>query len=737
MAQRYTTVGGVKIRQEPAWKTYIDNYQGPIVYSGQPFVYKGKTRIVPRGALYLPEYDDEPAVLVLARNGEAIDINSIPMANSDQTPNKAKKSLNSATQMLDRAQKPGYQEQNKSFEIKKGLGQAIGNEGLYGGVKRAAGGAYSGVKAVGAGLLGTLTTGSLLPLLAGGLYGAKKVIGGALGGLGIAAGGIMKGIGNVTGITPAVGKAWGGLKSMVGMGGPTKAERAGPLTNGQFIDFEAKLFGYIDKEIDRDKRRLERMKRQSEYDEEAADESRGGERPGTPVRDGGSEKKPMSGLMKGLMVLGGIVTLVAAITAIVAYKDELLKIWDEYGTALKVAAGIITGLGIADAGASLLDMLPGGGGGPGRNPPPPPPPPGAPVRRNFTVDKDGKFFDRNGNEMRKGAALDTAKATHAQDLAKIKGGTKFAKAGALVKKFLKPFDPIVKKLPFIGAVLETVMSAGTLYDAYEDYEEEIKQAGGDKNKEKAAEEKLGTLVFREVGMQVGTAGGAALGSLAVPILGSIAGAIIGADVGVEIGQAAAQSYFKGGDFLEILGGLLKEKYKANIADQEKMAADQEKKGTQIRTRSGSESIAAYKAYAAGGGKMSQNEFSQQFTKGKIDEKGAPVADSATVAAPPPGDSVAAPPPGDYAGDYVVDNSQQAQPNDIWNAQHRFVKMVGAAADKAIITLPAKVLEGPPMVMPSPETGQGSAPGEIQTRPNDRTLNSASSNLNASRQMTYR
>ena len=530
------------------------------------------------------------------------------------------------------------------------------------------------------------------------------------------------------------------------MGGPTKAERAGPLTNGQFIDFEAKLFGYIDKEIDRDKRRLERMKRQSEYDKEAADESRGGDRPGTPVRDGGSEKKPMSGLMKGLLVLGGIIALGAVITAIIAYKDELLKIWDEFGTALKVGAGIITGLGIAGVVKDLFGGG-GGGGGPGRNPPPPPPPPGAPVRRNFTVDKDGKFFDRNGNEMRKGAALDTAKATHAQDLAKIKGGTKFAKAGALVKKFLKPFDPIVKKLPFIGAVLETVMSAGTLYDAYEDYEEEIKQAGGDKNKEKAAEEELGTLVFREVGMQVGTAGGAALGSLAVPILGSIAGAIIGADVGVEIGQAAAQSYFKGGDFLEILGGLLKEKYKANIADQEKMAADQEKKGTQIRTRSGSESIAAYKAYAAGGGKMSQNEFSQQFTKGKIDKKGAPVADSATVAAPPPGDSVVdtqsqqgQPEVGAQSQQgqpEVGAQSQQAQPNDIWNAQHRFVTLVGAAADKAIITLPAKVLEGPPMVMPSPEAGQGSAPGEIQTRPNDRTLNSASSNLNASRQMTYR
>ena len=122
MAQRYTTtVGGVKIRQEPAWKTYINDYKGPIVYSGQPFVYKGKTRIVPRGALYLPEYDDEPATLVLARNGEAIDINSIPMADSDQTSNKAKKSLNSATQMLDRAQKTSYQEQNKSFEIKKGF----------------------------------------------------------------------------------------------------------------------------------------------------------------------------------------------------------------------------------------------------------------------------------------------------------------------------------------------------------------------------------------------------------------------------------------------------------------------------------------------------------------------------------------------------------------------------------------------------------------------------------------
>jgi uncharacterized protein YqgC (DUF456 family) len=214
----------------------------------------------------------------------------------------------------------------------------------------------------------------------------------------------------------------------------------------------------------------------------------------------------------------------------------------------------------------------------------------------------------------KGAALESSKIAHAKDLADIKGGGKLAKAGALVTKFLKPFDPIVKKIPLIGTVLGTVMSAATLYDAYEDYEEEIKQAGGDKNKEKAAEEKLGTLVFREVGMLVGTSAGALIGSFVVPILGSIAGAVIGADVGVEIGQAASQAYFKGDDFLETLGGLLKVKYKANIEDQEKIAKMQKDKSEIIKARAGlGVAASAYKAYEADktitGEKMTQNDFS--------------------------------------------------------------------------------------------------------------------------------
>jgi hypothetical protein len=82
-----------------------------------------------------------------------------------------------------------------------------------------------------------------------------------------------------------------------------------------------------------------------------------------------------------------------------------------------------------------------------------------------------------------------------------------------------------------------------------------------------------------------------------------------------------------------------------------------------------------------------------------------------------------------SGESVADAKPQASASTI-DAR------VSEAADKAIITLPVKVLEGPPIVMPSREPGQGSAPGEIQTRPNDRTLNSASSNLNASRQMAY-
>ena len=707
MAQRYTIVGGLRTRKEPSWKTYINKYEGTIVYSGQPFVYKGKTRIVPRGALYLPEYDDMPAVLVLARNGEAIDINSIPMADSDQTPNKAKKSLRSATQMLDRAQKTGYQDENKPS-----------------GLKLATDGVFGGVKALGAGLLGTLATGSTLPLLAGGLYGAKKVIGGALGGLG----GIMKGIGNVTGITPAVGKAWGGLKSKVGMGGPTKAERAGPLTNDQFINFEEKLFGYVDKEIDRDKRRLERMKRQSEYDEEAADESRGGERPGTPVRDGGSEKKPMSGLMKGLMVLGGIVALGAAITAIVVYKDELLKIWDEYGLALKAGAAIITGLAIAGSGASLLDMLPGGGkkkppvGGAGGSNPPEMDKNGKPVRERHpkgAKNAAGKSIGGQFKSVEKGAVKDIIKSSIAKRAGKVIG-----KSIPLIGFALGAYDTVSRLIQkdhvgaaiaassaaasFIPVVGTAVSFAGAAANMIRDVYNDVYGVYPEKDDSGEVKERM-----EEIAQDTWAALGVKPGIKGVPALV------------LEYGKA-----LKSGNSQQKkrAGAALRTKLAGEKYSDEEIKAILGDAGAAARGKGNVDDLAA--SLAASKVESDADASSTDSTSSDSTGDGGKeraVADSATVAAPPPGDSV------------VDTQSQQGQPEVGAPPKPDSATIdakVSASADKAVITLPAKVLEGPPIIMPSPETGQGSSPGEIQTRPNDRTLNSASSNLNASRQMAY-
>ena len=704
MAQRYTTVGGVNLRQEPSWKTYINNYQGPIVYSGQPFVHEGKTRIVPRGALYLPKYDDEPATLVLARNGEAIDINSIPMADSDQTSNKAKKGLSSATQMLNRAQKPGYQEENKSFEIKKGLGQAVS-------------GAYRGTKALGAGLLGTLATGSTLPLLAG-----------ALGGLGIAAGGIMKGIGNITGITPAIGKAMGGLKSMVGMGGPTKAERASPLTNGQFINFEAKLFGYIDKEVNRDKRRLERMKRQSEYDEEAADESRGG-LPGTPVRDGGPEKKPMSGLMKGLLVLGGIIALGAAITAIIEYKDELLKIWDEFGTALKVGAGIITGLAIKNFLSNLGD---GGGGGGGR----------------YNNPKSGTGPDKTGlNRARHPAGT-------VIDGKKVGGQFMKVEKGAAVKEIIT--KSIGKRIA--GVAGQSIPVVGFALGGFDSISRLI------------------------AGDYVGAG-----------IAGTSAGASFIPTVGTAIAVAGAVTNMIRDVYNEVYGVYPEDDEPADVTDRMTEIADMAWAALNIKmTKPGSTEL--LREYATKDTPTLRRQAIMRLLPDKLKKEGytkeeiAAMLDSISITKQEGGnvnavtselaDTIAA-----NALSMLAKNKEaaDAEPSSSsstgWGGQERDVDngstgettqlgkpevdtqpqsgesvveasrqpqasasnidaKVSAAADKAVITLPAKVLEGPPIIMPSPEAGQGSAPGEIQTRPNDRTLNSASSNLNASRQMAY-
>ena len=733
IGQKKTSATGAKsstpaptnVKKELSWRSYIRSYSGPIVYSGQPFVYNGKTRIVPRGCIFLPEFGGEKAQLVIARNGEAVDINSIPMANSDQTPNKAKKGLSSATQMLNRAQKPS-QEENKSFEIRKGLGQAVG-------------GAYRGTKALGAGLLGTLATGSTLPLLAG-----------ALGGLGIAAGGIMKGIGNVTGITPAVGKAMGGLKSMVGMGGPTKAERASPLTNGQFINFQEKLFGYVDKEIDRDKRRLERMKRQSEYDEETADESRKGPRPGEPVRDGAPEKKPMSGLMKGLMVLGGIGALVAAITAIVAYKDELLKIWDEYGTALKAGAAIITGLAITGVVKNLLDNLGGGGGGGGGKPPRGggKPPPGAPVKTNrFTVDKDGTFRSLKTGKELKGEALTSSKAKHEKNLlaGKAKGGIK----GIITKSIGKRLAGVIgKSIPLVGfalggfdsirrlierdyvgsavaassAAASTIPFAGTsiaiagavtnmIRDVYKEvygvYPENDDPAGVVGRMEEIANE--------------------AWAALSLPIKNTkpvnIKEALLALQLTIQDNTGTGK-FYDGGLMKEAEdtarkaltdGGISNEEINSIIGSTKKKAMDPE---------SNNEINEMLKTLQASHTDDTDDDTYDDTYDDDDDDTSIsahPAAASPVVSHPTLRSSSPASP---SLGEPTRDNSALLPDS----ATTTIDANVSQAVDHAIITLPVKVLEGPPIIMP-PAATNTPTPTQIQTRPNDSSINSAERNIN--------
>ena len=718
IGQKKTSATGAKsstpaptnVKKELSWRSYIRSYSGPIVYSGQPFVYNGKTRIVPRGCIFLPEFGGEKAQLVIARNGEAVDINSIPMANSDQTPNKAKKGLSSATQMLNRAQKPS-QEENKSFEIRKGLGQAVG-------------GAYRGTKALGAGLLGTLATGSTLPLLAG-----------ALGGLGIAAGGIMKGIGNVTGITPAVGKAMGGLKSMVGMGGPTKAERASPLTNGQFINFQEKLFGYVDKEIDRDKRRLERMKRQSEYDEETADESRKGPRPGEPVRDGAPEKKPMSGLMKGLMVLGGIGALVAAITAIVAYKDELLKIWDEYGTALKAGAEIITGLAIAGGASKLLDMLPDGGGYRNKSSASPPPENGKP---------NAKPQPENGKPVRERHPAGTKNAAGKSIGGQFKSVEKGAVKEIIKKSILKRLGGIVRKsIPLIGfafGAMDTVerLIKGDVVGA------EIAAAGGAASFVPA----VGTAIAVAAGVsnlirdvyndvygvypekddsgevqeRMAEIAKDAWDSLSLPKTKPVNNALEAYAAIIKENTGPGKDEKAGAEYIEAAKGFARKELKASgVSDEEINSILGSIKNEAMKPESNNEMLKMLQDSIAKDAR-SPDDTDDTSTSAPDDAAASPVVSHPTLGSSSP----ASPSLGESPSLGMPKRDNSALLPD--SATTTIDANVSQAVDHAIITLPVKVLEGPPIIMP-PAATNTPTPTQIQTRPNDSSINSAERNIN--------
>ena len=115
-----------------------------------------------------------------------------------------------------------------------GTGKMVG--GALGGAGSIIGGTARGVGNVGAGILGTLATGSILPLLAGGYYGTKAIAGGAIRGIGRAAGGILGGVGTITGLDKLFGK-----KDRYDDTAGPRRDRGGLLSDSQFNEFSDRL----------------------------------------------------------------------------------------------------------------------------------------------------------------------------------------------------------------------------------------------------------------------------------------------------------------------------------------------------------------------------------------------------------------------------------------------------------------------------------------------------------------
>ena len=339
-----------KFTEEPSWKDYIRDYKGPIVYSGQPFVHEGVTRIVPRGMMFLPKFDDEPASLVVARNGEVVPIEEVPEAKKDQTPkrrkqaapedesSKRRKQAAPPVKKLESPSKP-----SASSSSKDGADEdESSNNSLFGGI----------MKRLGGGVAATIATDSTLPLLAG--------IGGA------AALPVKKAFGaGKDAISKFLYKKFGDKQPEAPAPAPGTADKVGSnyVSEKQFGEFSTKLMKYVNDEIDREVKRKAALERSYELQHEGDLESKATDKeaPGTAVRDTTAGKKKQSGLFKGMLVDAGLAALVGVVTEIIKYEEQLKKFFDEFGNAIQdaiVAIAAITGIGM------LKKLMDGGSSGP-------------------------------------------------------------------------------------------------------------------------------------------------------------------------------------------------------------------------------------------------------------------------------------------------------------------------------------------------------------------------------------
>ena len=227
------------------------------------------------------------------------------------------------------------------------------------------------------------------------------------------------------------------------------------VSQKQFDDFATKFYGYIDKDIAREKRRLESMERRDEIKREVADELKKGE-PEKEKKDS-LFSKFKSNLGKAFAANAPLI-MAGIFIAMKAFEDEINTAYDNIKNTINESLDSFKDImgGIALAGGALA--LGGGAAGimklltPGGKPSPKPvggPPssetekPGTSKKAKYKI-KDGKYYSIDKGTELKGAALESAQAA-------AKEAGKNVSKDVIKKSILKRMKGLIgKSIPVVG-----------------------------------------------------------------------------------------------------------------------------------------------------------------------------------------------------------------------------------------------------------------------------------------------
>jgi hypothetical protein len=661
-----------------SWKKYIDEYPGKIAYRGQQFTHEGKSYIVPSKAIYLYPFEGMPGQLVDQKNGENINISKLPLAREDNTPqkvkNEEKKNLKKAIESLSKSQK-----QTEDLETQTGsFGDRMRQRGK------------TALKYGVAGALGTavslFTGGSLLPIV------------GAL----------------------ALARRFGKKKEdQQPRGTPTRSVVGGILSEKQFDEFSNRLFGYIDKEVGREKRRLDRMQRQAELDREARLEAGGAPIiPGDPER--AATPKGKGGLLKGLAIAGGLLALGGAIFAIIKYKDDIVKLFDEFGTAIKYAAGIAAGLAVLGAASQFI---PKPSAPTPQAPTPKPTPttePGKPEGKAPPPEEPGKAKPAPG-EPERGPIKEVGKDGRVRyrdpKTGKFMKAPKEEVAKAVEKTVTKQASRLgTKMLPFgIGAAFGAAFAG--------------------------VDWLLGNKDPVDLAMQVVSGGTAAIPGAGIAAMIAVESARMGRSVYNDLYGDDQNPYPFESDMMndprmvaermpevaDAIRTALQEMFKKSEMSEEetKEIIDIAKSGGRL-TPDQRRKVSRDKDLQAKVNEIRNNLMDEKKLRTQLEgvsEKFGPAPTETPE--PPPAMSPTGNIPSPVRGGIEIGGNQYPsglpvqQYNELARQQYE-------SAANAPIVLPAKVLEGPPIVIPGADKN---LPDDIQTRPNDNTIYRANENQN--------